>query len=717
MESNKAGLSYQNENLPFEERAEDLVSRMSIEDCVAQMLFAAPKLEELGIPAYNWWNEALHGVARAGLATVFPQAIGLAASFDPVTLKQVAEIIATEGRAKYNEFRRQNDRDIYKGLTFWSPNINIFRDPRWGRGQETFGEDPWLTGLLGDAFVRGLQGDNPRYLKAAACAKHYAVHSGPESLRHEFDAEVSDKDLWETYLPAFEKLACESGVEGFMGAYNLMNGEPCCGHSVLGVDILRNKWGFKGYFTTDCGAIADFHLYHKICATAVESVSIALKNGTDLNCGNMYGNLLIALKEGLISEEQIRTAAYRLMRTRMRLGMFDKSTPWDHLSYMDVDTPENRAANLAAAQKTLVLLKNENGFLPVDKKSLKTVAVIGPNAMSAVALEGNYCGTAGEYHTIYDGIREALPEDVRVFCARGCHLTGDRTESLSALADDRISEAVAVAGHADMIILAVGLDQYIEGEEMEHDILGLKGDKPDLLLPGPQRRLLTAVCNTGKPVVIVNMSGSAIDLADGNEKAAAIIQAWYPGAEGGRAVAGLIFGDYSPSGRLPVTFYHNGDPLPEFTDYAMEGRTYRFLKREPLYPFGYGLSYTSFSYSDLSAPEKIAAGEALRCSVRVKNTGGMDGEEVVQLYLKIKGADVRVPNYGLCGARRVFLQKGEETECVFEIAPSSMFVYADDGSRRVHLGEYTIYAGGSQPDDLSHRLTGNAVLSRSYIVG
>lgn len=715
MENRASVMNYQKESLSFEERARDLVSRISVEDCIAQMLHNAPKIEELGIPDYNWWSEALHGVARAGLATVFPQAIGLAASFDPDTIKQAADIISTEGRAKFNEFRRENDHDIYKGLTYWSPNINIFRDPRWGRGQETYGEDPHLTGILGDAFVRGLQGDDPRYLKSAACAKHYAVHSGPENVRHEFDSRVSEKDLWETYLPAFEKLALESKVAGFMGAYNRTNGEPCCGHSVLGIEILRKKWGFEGYFVSDCGGISDFHLRHKICATAVESVSIALKNGTDLNCGNMYGNLITAFREGLVTEEQIRAAVYRIMLIRMRLGMFDKSTPWDNLDYTNVDTTAHRAFNLSTAQKTLVLLKNDNGFLPINKKSLKTVAVIGPNAISTAALEGNYCGTAGEYSTVYSGIREALPEDVRIFYAQGCHLVKDRVEE-SMLPDDRLSEAVAIARHSDLVILAVGLDQYVEGEEMINDIRGLKGDKPDLLLPESQRRLIKAVCGVGKPVVIVNMSGSAIDLDDGNEKAAAIIQAWYPGAQGGRAIAGLIFGDYSPSGRLPVTFYHNNDDMPEYTDYAMEGRTYRFLKQEPLYPFGYGLSYTAFSYSELNAPETIQAGESLRCSVRVKNTGEMDGEEVVQIYLKITDADVRVPNYSLCGVKRVFLRKGGETECVFDIAPSSMYAYEDDGSRKVHAGAYILYAGGSQPDNLSRRLTGNTVLSREFAV-
>ena len=705
-------LHNQQREAEIERRAREIVDQMTVEECVWQTLYTAPAIERLGIPSYNWWNEALHGVARAGLATVFPQAIGLAACFDEELMKRVADVISTEGRAKYNEAQKHGDHDIYKGLTFWSPNVNLFRDPRWGRGQETYGEDPCLTARLGMAFVKGLQGDDPDHLKAAGCAKHFAVHSGPESLRHEFDAEASPRDLWETYLPAFEALATEAGVEGFMGAYNRTNGEPCCGHSVLMKQILRGKWGFEGYFTSDCWAIADFHLHHHVCDTPVESVTLAMKNGTDLNCGQMYGHLLTAYHEGKVTEEELRSAAFRLMRTRLRLGLPGETTPWDGLTYVDVDTDEHRALNLDAARKALVLLKNQDGFLPLDRTKLHTVAVIGPNAISTVALEGNYCGTAGEYHTVYDGIREALPQTTRVYYAQGSHLCLDRVEDLSKNPNDRISEAVAIASRCELVILAVGLDQYIEGEEMPGSKLKTCGDKADLLLPEGQRALITAIGQTGVPTVIVNMSGSAIDLADGNDYAKAIIQAWYPGAEGGRAVAQLIFGDYSPSGRLPVTFYRNDEDLPAFTDYAMTNRTYRFREQKPLYPFGYGLSYTRFAYSGLRV--EVAAGEPVRVFATVQNIGGRAGDEIVQAYIHLEDAGVPVPLRTLAAFRRASLKPGERREVELKLLPSALYEYEEDGARHTHSGQVRLWVGGRQPDERSRELTGTEVLETLF---
>ena len=648
----KAG--YQDESLSFKARAKDLVDRMTVEECAGQMLYEAVAVERLGIKAYNWWNEALHGAARSGMSTVFPQAIGLAAAFDPEVTKAVAEVAATEGRAKYNTFQKYEDYGIYKGLTFWSPNVNIFRDPRWGRGQETYGEDPYLAGKLGASFVKGLQGDDPKYLKAAACAKHFAVHSGPEALRHEFNAVASKQDMEETYLPAFKELA-DAGVEGFMGAYNRTNGEPCCGSKTLMVDLLRGKWKFDGYFTSDCWAIADFHLHHGVTENITDSVALALENGCDLNCGNTYYFIMEAYKEGKITEEQIRTSCQRLMETRMKLGMFDEKTPFDDIDYTAIDTEESRALNEEIARRTMVLLKND-GILPLKKENLKNVAVIGPNANSIVPLNGNYHGTANQYHTVLEAVRKALP-DARVNYSKGCHLYEHKLED-PGYSGDCLAEVKAQTDLADVVILVVGMDETIEGEEIIGKE-GFTGDKKDLLLPQSQQDLIAAVCARNTPVVLVNMTGSAIDFAEGC-KANAIIQAWYPGAMGGKAVSDLIFGEFSPSGRLPVTFYRNDNNLPGFEDYSMENRTYKFFQEKPLYPFGYGLSYTSFAYSNMKADKEVfAPGENLTVTVTVKNTGLMDGEEVVQCYVRDEEASVRVPVHKLCQTARVCLRAGE----------------------------------------------------------
>ena len=709
---------YLDESLSFEERAKDLVSRMTLEEKVTQMLFNAPAIKRLGIPAYNWWNEALHGVARAGVSTMFPQAIGLAATFDEELIYKAADVISTEGRAKYHEFQRKNDRDIYKGLTFWSPNINIFRDPRWGRGHETYGEDPYLTGRLGVAFVKGIQGNDKKYLKAAACAKHYAVHSGPESDRHSFNAEVSEKDLRETYLPAFKELVKEANVEGVMGAYNRTNGEPCCGSETLLKKILREEWGFKGYVTSDCWAIRDFHEFHGVTSTAPESVALAVNNTCDLNCGNMFANLLIAHNEGLVTEEAIDEAVTRLMITRMKLGMFDKpeNVPYTSIPYSVNDCREHREFALEVSKQTMVLLKNENNILPLDKNKIKSIAVIGPNADNRTALMGNYHGTASRYITVLEGIQDMVGEDVRVFYSEGCHLYKDKVEDL-AEPKDRFAEAISAAEMADAVVMCLGLDETIEGEEGVAAQDFSSGDKHNLDLPGLQQELLETVYRTGKPVILVVLAGSALALTWADENIPAIIAAWYPGAEGGKAIASLIFGEYSPSGKLPVTFYRTVEELPDFKDYSMKNRTYRYMENEALYPFGYGLSYTRFEYGCIKVKkDTIQTGENFNCLVKVKNAGNIESIETVQLYLKDVEASVTLPRWQLAGIKRVNLAPGEEKEVSFTVTPRQMALINNEGRCILEPGVFEVYIGGSQPDSRSEALTGMKVQKAAFKV-
>ncbi|MDL2294183.1 glycoside hydrolase family 3 C-terminal domain-containing protein [Ruminococcaceae bacterium OttesenSCG-928-D13] len=701
-------IAYKDESLSPKERAADLAARMTVRECAAQLLFESVGVERLGVKDYNWWNEALHGVARAGMATVFPQAIGLGATFSPEWIGKMAEVIATEGRAKFNQFQKYEDYGIYKGITYWSPNVNIFRDPRWGRGQETYGEDPTLTAELGVAFVKGLQGDGP-VMKTAACAKHFAVHSGPEHNRHEFDAKASPQDMAETYLPAFKAL-CDAGVEGFMGAYNRTNGEPCCGSPTLLTKLLREEWGFDGYITSDCWAIADFHLHHKVTANAVESVALALENGCDLNCGNVYVYLMDALEAGAITEEQIRQSAARLLATKMKLGMFDAGTPYDDIPYDVVDCDAHRRLNEEIARRSLVLLKN-NDLLPVKKESLKNVAVIGPNANSITALLGNYHGTGNQYHTVLEAVRQALP-GVRVNYSKGSHMYEHKLED-PGYDGDCLSEVKTQCAAADLVVLVVGLDETVEGEEMGRE--GFTGDKKDLLLPKTQRDLVRTCCESGTPVVLVNMTGSAVDFEAGNAGAGAIIQAWYPGAVGGKAVADLIFGEYSPSGKLPVTFYRDGADLPDFEDYSMENRTYKFYKDEPLYPFGFGLGYSRFAFSGLElAGEAPAFGAPLRCAVTVENTGTMAAEEVVQLYLRHEAAGIRTPRHRLCAFTRVALQPGERRQVAFELEAEALELIDENGKPVRKPGRLTLFAGGCQPDAFSEQLYGTPCAALAF---
>lgn len=649
------------------ERAKTLVNQMTLEEKASQLRYNAPAIPRLGIPAYNWWNEALHGVARAGTATVFPQAIGLAAMFDEDMMKKIADVIATEGRAKHNAAKAEGDRDIYKGLTFWSPNVNIFRDPRWGRGHETYGEDPYLTARLGVAFVKGLQGEGET-LKSAACAKHFAVHSGPEAIRHSFDARVGEKDLRETYLPAFEALVKEAKVEAVMGAYNRTNGEPCCGSKTLLKDILRGEWGFKGHVVSDCWAIKDFHTHHMVTDTAPESAALALKNGCDVNCGVTYLHLLEAYREGLVTEDEIALAATRLMATRIKLGTLDKCN-YDEISPLENDTDAHASLACEAARKSMVLLKND-GLLPLALGKLKTVAVIGPNAHSIPALEGNYAGTSSRYVTFLDGVRAACADKARVLYAPGCHLWRDKTEVLSQKKDDRLAEAVSMAKLSDVVILCVGLDASLEGEEGDTGNADQSGDKTDLELPAPQKRLVEAIVQTGAKVVTVVASGSALRVEAGN----AVLEAWYPGQAGGTALADILFGKVSPSGKLPLTFYKSIADLPPFEDYAMAGRTYRYFAGKPLYPFGHGLTYTTFRYSD-------AVLEGPRVSVTIENTGTYDADEVAMVYVKAD-SPFAPRNPRLCGFKRTFLKAGEKKRIEIALDPDSMCVINERGKKQ-----------------------------------
>ena len=679
-------------------RAKDLVSRMTLEEKASQLKYDAPAIPRLGVPAYNWWNEVLHGVARAGTATVFPQAIGLAAMFDEDMQQEIASVISDEARAKYNGQSAHEDRDIYKGLTVWSPNINIFRDPRWGRGHETYGEDPYLTSRLGIRFIEGLQGDG-RYLKTAACSKHFAVHSGPEALRHEFNAEATPKDLAETYLPAFEATVREAGVESVMGAYNRVNGEPACGSEFLLKKTLREAWGFQGHVVSDCWAIRDFHVNHHVTDTAPESAALAIRNGCDLNCGNTYLHMLEAVQEGLVTEEQITTACERLFTTRYLLGLFDGDCEYNRIPVTAVDTDENAALALRAAEKSMVLLEND-GVLPLDPGKVKTVAVIGPNADSVPALEGNYNGTSSRYVTFLAGIRQyCAAHGIRVLYSLGSHLFKDRTSGL-AQADDRLAEAAMYAEAADVTIACVGLDAGLEGEEGDTGNEYFSGDKKDLLIPESQRRLMACLQKSARKLVTVIAAGSSLNVPEGNAK----IFAWYPGQAGGTALARILFGEVCPGGHLPLTFYRDVEDLPAFEDYHMKNRTYRYFTGTPLYPFGFGLSYTAFAVSDAACqPEGMA--------VTVANTGDRAGDAVLQVYVACDSPFAPL-HPRLCGFRRVSLAAGESRRVVIPLDSLTATVVDEEG-RRQPVEHMTFHVGLCQPDALSVRLTGQQPLTVS----
>jgi beta-glucosidase len=824
---------FQNTSLSTQERVESLLSEMTLQEKIDQMRYQAPAIERLGIPAYNWWNESLHGVARAGYATVFPQSISIAGSWDADLVHQVATVISDEARAKHHEFLRRGMHDIYQGLTFWSPNINIFRDPRWGRGHETYGEDPYLTGQLGLQYVKGLQGDDPNYLKVVATAKHYAVHSGPEPLRHEFDARVSERDLRETYLPAFRTLVVDGGVYSVMGAYNRFRGEAACANTELS-SILRNEWGFQGYVVSDCWAIADIWQTHKIARDAAEAAAMAVKKGTDLECGDTYKALPEAIKRGLLTEKDIDVAVGRLMTARMKLGMFDpdEKVPYAQIPFSVNDNPAHDYLARVAAQKSIVLLKNKAHTLPLSKK-LGRIAVIGPNADEIESLWGNYNGIPSHPVTVLQGIKNKVEPQTQIVYAQGSELANGisklvpipsiylETEDgrqgvlgeyfannkmegqpLFTRVDDNIdfyweagspdprmpvdnfgvrwttylkvpqsgdyeiggwsmpsfkvfldgkeilggdnehhafhsakkftleagkrykivydyrnyhgdgdarllwatpkpnmlAEAVAAAKSSDAVVLVLGLNQRLEGEEMPIQVDGFKGgDRTHLNLPKTQSDLMEAVKATGKPIVLVLINGSALSINYAAENMDAILTAGYPGQQGGNAVADVLFGDYNPAGRLPVTYYKSVDQLPAFENYDMEGRTYRYFRQQPLYPFGFGLSYTTFAYSDLKLPKEVKTGEPVNVSVKVTNTGDRDGEEVVELYITDEKASTPRPIRSLEGFKRISLKKGDSQEVTFILESRAFSMINDKDKQVVEPGWFTISVGGEQP--------------------
>lgn len=680
---------------------------MTLEEKASQLRYDAPAIKRLGIPAYNWWNEGLHGVARAGQATVFPQAIGMAATFDRDCVAEMADIVATEGRAKYNAYSSEEDRDIYKGLTFWSPNVNIFRDPRWGRGHETFGEDPYLTSRLGVRFVEGIQGHDEKYMKAAACAKHFAVHSGPEDLRHHFNAEVSKKDLYETYLPAFKACVQEAKVEAVMGAYNRTNGQPCCGSEELLQNILRKKWGFQGHVVSDCWAIRDFFQGHKVVDTAQEAVAMAMNHGCDLNCGNLFSCLEDVVKEGMVPEERVDEAVENLFTTRMKLGTLGevKDNPYDKISFLEADSDKMKQLNLKAAMKSAVLLKNEDKLLPLDIKKYKTIGVIGPNANNRKALVGNYEGTASQYITVVEGIQEYAGDEARVLYSDGCHLYKDKIENL-AVANDRIAEVKGICEYSDIVICCMGLDAGLEGEEGDQGNQYASGDKPNLNLPGIQEEVLETVAACGKPVVLVLLSGSALAINWPAEHIPAILYGGYPGAQGGRAIAKLLFGEASPEGKLPITFYKSSEELPEFTDYAMKGRTYRYMEQEALFPFGYGLSYTDFEISNVKLSTDVVTKEGIRVEANISNVGEYDSAQTLQIYVSTGLKDA--PKAQLKGLKKAAVKKNETKHVEITLTDKAFALYNEDGEMVLTKGSCKIYVGSSQPDARSRKLTGNS---------
>ncbi|MHB1462183.1 MAG: glycoside hydrolase family 3 C-terminal domain-containing protein [Armatimonadota bacterium] len=680
--------------LPIPRRAQALLDEMQLAEKVSQLCHESPAIDRLGVPAYNWWNECLHGVARAGFATVFPQAIGLAASFNPELLHRVATAISDEGRAKHHAAAAMNDRSIYKGLTFWTPNINIFRDPRWGRGQETYGECPTLTALLGVAFVKGLQGDDPEMLKAAACAKHFAVHSGPESLRHGFNAVVSPKQLEETYLPAFRALVQEAKVEAVMGAYNRVNGEACCASPTLLQQTLRDQWGFEGHVVSDCWAINDIFHDHGLAPDAPTASAMAIKAGCDLCCGEQFCTVQDAVIMGLISEDDIDKALMRLLMTRLKLGLLDEpqTHPYTKISMDVVECEDHTQLNFQAARQSVVLLKNTNRTLPLQSNP-QTIAVIGPNATDNSVLLGNYNGTPSHSVNLLEGITQ-LAENSQLLHSAGCAPAGEVDQAM-------MQAALDTAQASDVIIFACGLNPSMEGEEGDAAGSDANGDRERIELPACQSELLKQLVAIGKPVVVVNISGSAVALPECIADASSVMQCFYPGAMGGLAIAEVIFGKVNPSGRLPVTFYASTDQLPGFSDYSMTNRTYRYFRGTPQWPFGFGLSYTSFIYSDLILEESEAG---LAATVTVTNTGDLAGDEVVQMYIMHRFSSVDCPRRQLVAVGRVHLKPGEK-EKVKLFAPIMGLTLVDDtGERFLEADTIDVFVGGSQPDSDSLEL-------------
>jgi beta-glucosidase len=701
---------FQDPSVKLEERVDDIISQMTLDEKVGQMLNAAPAIPRLGVPAYNWWSECLHGVARTSFkVTVYPQAVGMAATFDRNSIHAMGDYTAEEGRAIYNESIKNDKHGIYLGLTYWTPNINIFRDPRWGRGQETYGEDPYLTGEMGSSFVTGLQGDDPKYLKAAGCAKHYAVHSGPEELRHKFNTDISDYDLWDTYLPAFQKLVTQAKVAGVMCAYNAVKGQPCCGNDLLMNSILRDKWKFTGYVTSDCGAIDDFYQRHKTHADAESAAADAVLHGTDVECGNTtYKSLSQAVKDGRLTEAQLDISLRRLFMIRFRLGMFD---PADMVKYNKIgldalETPAHKQLALKMARQSIVLLKNEGHLLPLSK-GIKKIAVVGPNADNAQTVLGNYNGQPSHVVTALEGIKAKVGSNTVVVYEKGVDFVRDTLKHDFAQTAQKVADA-------DVIIFVGGISPRLEGEEMKVSKPGFKGgDRTSVLLPDVQSEMLAALKATGKPVVFVMMTGSAIAIPQEYKTVPAILNAWYGGQSAGTAIADVLFGDYNPAGRMPVTVYADDKDLPDFTDYSMDNRTYRYFKGQPLFGFGYGLSYSDFKYGQLVVPANVPKGQNLVVHVKVTNTGKYDGEEVSELYLTHQGLKQKTAIRALKGFERFFIKAGETKDISFTLKPEDLAVTTPEGNAQELAGRVSISVGGSQPSQAtqdSHK-TVSAVFS------
>lgn len=682
-----AQLPFRNSSLPVEKRVNDLIGRLTTDEKISLLLYNSPGIDRLGIPPYNWWNEALHGVARAGRATVFPQAIGMAATFDDSLIQKVANAISDESRAKYNVAIKNNNRSQYLGLTFWSPNINIFRDPRWGRGHETYGEDPYLTGRIGTAFVKGLQGNDFRYYKTVACAKHFAVHSGPEPMRHEFNAVVSNSDLYNTYLPAFKKLVMDGKVGGVMCAYNRTDSLPCCGSKLLLQDILRKKWGFKGYVVTDCWALDDIFSYHHFVKTPEEAAAMAIRNGVNVECGNTLKTLQSALKKGLLSEADIDASLKINLEILMKLGWFDTlgKNPYDDLDEKVINSEANRLLAKRVSVESMVLLSNRNNVLPLSPK-LKSILITGPNADDANVLLANYNGNSANLVTVLEGITGAVSSSTVIFHNKGCELTDTSKQDVHWMINE-----------ADAVVAVLGLSPLLEGENGDAYLSEAGGDKKDISFPYAQMKYLKSLRErTNKPLIVVLTAGSAVELAEVEKLADAVLLAWYPGEQGGSAVADVLFGKTNPGGRLPITFYNSTDDLPPFTDYAMKGRTYRYFTGTAFHPFGFGLSFTRFTYSGLGVS---VLPDAYSFQFDVANSGKVDGDEVVQLYIRHINAIGEEPLKQLKNYKRITLAKGSSKKINLILKKDDMKFWDEKTNEWViYPGEYEVMIGGSSED-------------------
>lgn len=692
---------FRNPDLPLDVRVQDIISRLTLEEKAMLMKHAAPAIPRLGIPAYNWWNEALHGVARTKeKVTVFPQAIGMAAAFDVEALQKMGDMTSSEGRALFNEdMKNGKTGEIYRGLTYWTPNINIFRDPRWGRGQETYGEDPYLTAKMGSAIIRGLEGSNPDYLKAVACAKHYAVHSGPEHNRHSYDARVSLYDLWDTYLPAFREVITKTKVHGVMCAYNRFEGVPCCGSNELLQDILRNQWKFTGYVTSDCWAVSDFAKYHKTHSNDVEAVADAVLNGTDLECGDLYQNLQQAVERGLITEKEINVSLTRLFEIQFKLGMYDPANrvPYASIGREVIECDAHKKHAYEMAQKSMVLLKNNKNILPLNASKIKRIALVGPNMNDGHTQLANYFGTPSEIITTYTSLQKRFGNKIKIDTLQGVGFVDKLKGGLS------FAQVAAQAKQADVIIFVGGINADYEGEAGDAGAGGYagfaSGDRTTIKLPPVQTELMKELKKTGRPLILVNMSGSVMSFDWESRNADAILQAWYGGQAAGDAITDILFGDYNPAGRMPLTTYMNDEDLPAFEDYSMANHTYRYFNGEVRYPFGYGLSYTTFAYQPLSNASTVKTSENIQVTTTVMNTGQRDGDEVVQLYvIHPQNGNTRVPLHSLKGFKRIHLAKGESQAVTFTLTPEDLALVDDKGNLVENEGSVKLYIGGGQPD-------------------